>query len=239
MEVLLIGDNEKTAEEISMSLRIRYPGAAITRLDRSIQIPDGIRQFSPDLMILHSVTSGEIAVELIKMIRRYSRVPLLVLGENESGEERAFGLEAGADEYVTRPYNLIEFLARCGAVLRRNNSPVEGRVACFNSLKIHLDTREVFLSGERVKLTPIEYELLAKLARDEGHLVNQDDLLEQVWGPEYRGDSNLLKTYIYRLRKKLEHGNEGPFIINERGFGYRLNKVYITPEMESPVADLL
>ena len=119
MEVLLIGDNEKTAEEISMSLRIRYPGAAITRLDRSIQIPDGIRQFSPDLMILHSVTSGEIAVELIKMIRRYSRVPLLVLGENESGEERAFGLEAGADEYVTRPYNLIEFLARCGAVLRR------------------------------------------------------------------------------------------------------------------------
>ena len=116
---------------------------------------------------------------------------------------------------------------------------MEGRVACFNSLKIHLDTREVFLSGERVKLTPIEYELLAKLARDEGHLVNQDDLLEQVWGPEYRGDSNLLKTYIYRLRKKLEHGNEGPFIINERGFGYRLNKVYITPEMESPVADLL
>ena len=235
MEVLLIGDSEKTADEISMSLRIRYPGAAITRLDRSIQIPDGIRQFSPDLMILHSVSSGETAVELIKAIRRYFRIPLLVLGEKESGEQRAFGLEAGADEYITRPYNLIEFLARCGVVLRRMNSPAEGRIACFNGLKIHLDTREVFLSGERIKLTPIEYELLAKLANDEGHLVNQDDLLEHVWGAEYRGDSNLLKTYIYRLRKKLEHGRESRFIINERGFGYRLNKIYITSEMGSPV----
>jgi len=234
MEVLLIGDSEKTADEISMSLRIRYPGAAITRLDRTVPVPDGIRQYNPDLMILHSVSPGEI-VELIKILRRYFRVPLMVLGENESGEERAFGLEAGADDFITRPYNLIEFLARCGAVLRRMNPGSDGRIASFNSLKIYLDTREVFLSGERVKLTPIEYELLVKLARDEGHLVNQDDLLEHVWGAEYRGDSNLLKTYIYRLRKKLEHGSEGRFIINERGFGYRLNKVSIAPEMESPV----
>ncbi len=236
MEVLLIGDNEKTADEISMSLRIRYPGAVITRRGCSIQIPEGIRQYRPDMIVLHSNSSGKAAVELIKSLRRYFQIPLLVLGENESGEERAFGLEAGADEYIIRPYNLIEFLARCGAVLRRMNSNMEGRIAVFNGLKIYLDTREVFLFGERVKLTPIEYELLAKLARDEGHLVNQDDLLEHVWGAEYRGDSNLLKTYIYRLRKKLEHGTEGRFIVNERGFGYRLNKIYIAPEIESPVA---
>lgn len=235
MEVLLIGDSEKTADEISMSLRIRYPEAAFVRLNRSVQVPDGLRQYTPDLMILHTASSSKITVELIKVIRRYSRIPLFVLGENESGEERAFGLEAGADEYLTRPYNLIEFLARCGAVLRRVKSHPEGRIASFNSLKVHLDTREVFLSGERVKLTPIEYELLAKLARDEGHLVNQDDLLEHVWGAEYRGDSNLLKTYIYRLRKKLEHGSESRFIINERGFGYRLNTVYLAPQLESPV----
>jgi len=235
MEVLLIGDSEKTADEISISLRIRYPDASLIRVNRSVNFPEVIKQHNPDLLILHSISSGESTVELIKVIRGYSPVPLLVLGENESGEERALGLEAGADEYITRPYSLIEFLARCGVVLRRMSLGVENHIACFNDLKIHLDTREVFLSGERVRLTPIEYELLAKLARDEGHLVNQDDLLEHVWGVEYRGDSNLLKTYIYRLRKKLEHGNEGRFIINERGFGYRLNKVSLAPETASPV----
>jgi two-component system KDP operon response regulator KdpE len=235
MEVLLIGDSEKTADEISMSLHIRYPEAAIVRLSPGLQFPDDLRQYRPDLMILHSVSSGKIAVELIKAVRQYSRIPLLVLGENESGEERAFGLEAGADEYITRPYSLIEFLARCGVVMRRASSHPESRIANFNGLKVHIDTREVFLSGKRIKLTPIEYELLAKLAQDEGHLVNQDDLLEHVWGAEYRGDSNLLKTYIYRLRKKLEDGSENRFIINERGFGYRLNFVNLAPEMESPV----
>jgi DNA-binding response OmpR family regulator len=235
MEVLLIGDNEKTADEISMSLRIRYPEAAIVRLSRSEQDSEDLKQYRPDLVILHTVYPGNIAVEFIKAIRRYFQVPLLVLGENESAEERAFGLEAGADEYITRPFSLIEFLARCGAVLRRVTSRPEGRIAGSNGLKVFLDTREVFLTGKRVKLTPIEYELLAKLAQDEGHLVNQDDLLEHVWGAEYRGDSNLLKTYIYRLRKKLEHGSEGSFISNERGFGYRLNTVYLAPEVGSSV----
>jgi len=236
MEVLLIGDNEKTADEISMYLRIRYPEISVIQGTGGNKITDRLRHLSFELIILHSSSSNSDIVNLVKMVRQYTASPLLVLGEGENSEERALVLEAGADEFILRPFSLIEFLARCGAVLRRMGTPLrDGRIVSFDGLEIHLDCREVFLSGARVRLTPIEYEILAKLAQVNGHLVDQDDLLEHVWGTEYRGDANLLKTYIYRLRRKLEIRKGASFIINERGFGYRLARGQLVSELTSPM----
>ena len=146
-----------------------------------------------------------------------------MLGNDETDIDRARGLEAGADDYMVRPFSPIELLSRCNALLRRAKQPVAGAPAVsFGHLTIDLGTRQVSIDGEPVALTPIEYRLLAELARNGGLTVSNDDLLEKVWGVEYRSDLSLVKTYVYRLRTKLRvvHGTD--LIHNERGFGYRL-----------------
>ncbi len=237
MEVLLVGDNEKTADEISMYLRIRYPEVSVIKTAGAMKVADQLMHLHCNLIIVHSITSNAAVVNLVKTVRQLSASPLLVLGEGENSEERALALEAGADEFITKPYSLVEFLARCAAVLRRMGSHHRtGRIVSCDSLEIHLDRREVFLAGARVRLTPIEYQILARLAQVNGHVVDPDDLLEHVWGSEYRGESSLLKTYIYRIRRKLEVQKGANFIVNERGFGYRLAREQLVSELDSPAA---
>ncbi len=139
--------------------------------------------------------------------------------------DRARGLEAGADEYVTKPFSPIELLARVRALLRRTQRigfKREHLLSMGSELAINFSTHEVLVSGKRVKLTPIEYNLLAELVRNEGRVLTHHALLEKVWGSEYTNDPNFVKKYIYRLRSKLEPNASDPqLLLNERGIGYR------------------
>jgi len=137
-------------------------------------------------------------------------------------------LESGADDYITKPFDHIEFLARVKAVLRRTGIPqFSGNAEPFQSskLRIDFDTREVSLSGKKVKLTPIEYNLLQHLAKNAGHVMPHHILLEKVWGEEYTNATDYLKVYIQQLRVKLCDNSCTPkLILTERRVGYKLVK---------------
>ncbi len=225
MKVLIIEGDQQVIRDISFCLEVRYPEVMIISANEATKGIEMIETESPDLVMLDSTLSEANSLDIIGKIREFSDVPLIVLSDVETDLDIARGLEAGADEYVTKPFSPIELLARVWALLRRihGGSPAHERVLTVgNHLTINFNTREVFVSGKRVKLTPIEYNLLAELVRNEGRVLSHHTLLEKVWGSEYTDDPSFLKKYVYRLRQKLESDAQEPqMFITERGIGYR------------------
>ena len=183
---------------------------------------------SPDLVMVDSCLPDIDTLDLVSTIREFSDVPLIILYEAETDMDRAKGLEAGADEYVIKPFSPIELLARVRALLRRTQGlgfKPERLVSIGGELTINFTTREVILSGMRVKLTPVEYHLLSELVRNEGRVLTHRVLLEKVWGSEYTDDFSFVKKYIYRLRSKIEPDASKPqMLLTERGVGYKFVK---------------
>lgn len=225
MRVLLIEDDDKTVRDVCFCLRVRYPEATIATAGTGSAGLSMAETESPDLVLVDSSLPDIDTPSLVKEIREFSDVPLVILSELETDIDIARGLEAGADESIPKPFSPIELLARVKALLRR----VEGQgfrpereVHVGNGLTINFGTQEVFVSGKQVKLTSIEYRLLAQLVRNEGRVLPHAVLLERVWGPEYTGDASFVKKYIYRLRSKLEpNGGRPRMLVSQRGVGYR------------------
>jgi DNA-binding response OmpR family regulator len=162
-----------------------------------------------------------------------SDAPVLMLTARGDEMSKVKGLESGADDYLVKPFSHLELFARIKAVLRRSELP--GPISAAPSfvsgdVAVNFDSREVMVSGETIKLTPTEYKLLYQLVRNAGRVLPFDTLLSKVWGDEYRGDMDYLKTYISRLRKKLSDDPENPhYIITERGVGYRFSRLGAPP----------
>jgi DNA-binding response OmpR family regulator len=225
VRVLLIEGDQQIVDNLSFYLQLRYPQIVVNTAAEEQKAVDLLHQESPDLIFLDSTLPNIDTFCLISKIRQESDVPLLILSDNETDIDRARGLEAGVDEYISRHINPVELLARCQALLRRSNgyNSTAEHTVYIDNLTVNLKTREVMVSGQPVKLTPIEFGLLSELIRNEGRVVTKQDILDRVWGSEYARDSDLIKTYIYRLRSKLASNNDGHHcIFNEHGFGYRL-----------------
>ena len=227
MKVLVIEDNEQIVRDISFCLQVRYPEIFVVSVAEGPKGIEMVETESPDLVMVDSSLPDIDTLDLVSKIREFSDVALIILYEEESDIERARGLEAGADEYVIKPFSPIEFLAKVRALLRR----VQGvafkreRSVSIGELIINFSTHEVFLSGKQVKLTPIEYQLLSELVRNDGRVITHSTLLEKVWGSEYMKDSSFVKKYIYRLRSKLEPNASKPkMLLTERGLGYKFIK---------------
>ena len=225
MKVLVVGDNQQVVRNVSFCLQLRYPEISVVSV---AEVPKGIEMVeteSPDLVMLDSSLPDIDTLDWVSKIREFSDVPLIILCEAETDMDRARGLEAGADEYVTKLFNPIELLARLRALLRRTQGvgfKPEGLFSFGGELTINFTTREVFLSSKRVKLTPIEYHLLSELVKNEGKVLTHSTLLERVWGLEYANDYSFVKKYIYRLRSKLEPDASKPqMLLTERGIGYK------------------
>jgi two-component system KDP operon response regulator KdpE len=225
MKVLLIDDDQNTTKDISFYLQLRYPDAIIISMRKGTKAAQMVGDELPDLVIVDSSLPDIDHLSLVSRIREFSPVPLLVLSEAETDADRARDLEVGADDYVLKPLNPIELLARIGALMRRAQGlgfKAEHIASISNEVSINFTTREVFLSGKRVDLTPTEYELLSELARNMGRVVTHQVILERVWGIESNCDHNSIKKYIYRLRSKLEPNVGKRIFVSERGIGYRL-----------------
>jgi two-component system, OmpR family, KDP operon response regulator KdpE len=227
VKVLIISEENRLTKDTSFSLQIGYPDCAIVNAENGAQGLSLVESDVPDLTIMSSSLPDTDVFKLTSQIRRFSNVPLLVLIEGENEIDRAMVLEAGADDYIARPINPIELIARIHALLRRTNGHDSRQENIFSAgkLAVNFSRREVSVSNNPVKLTPHEYGLLEKLIKNEGRVVTNRVLLETVWGPDYVADNTFIKKYVYRLRTKLEDNPANPsLLLCERGIGYKFVK---------------
>jgi two-component system, OmpR family, KDP operon response regulator KdpE len=176
----------------------------------------------PDAVILDLVLPDGHGTEFARQLRRWSRAPILVLSAVGDEQEKVAALDAGADDYVTKPFGVDELLARLRAALRRA-LPSTDPVLEIGDLVVDLEARSVSVAGRRVALTPHEFELLRFLAQNEGKLLTHRMILREVWGPLYGDESHYLHVYVSQLRRKIEDDPARPkYILTEAGAGYRL-----------------
>jgi len=183
---------------------------------------DAVSVRPPDAIVLDLVLPDGNGVDVATDVRRWSQVPIVVLSAVGDEQEKVRALDAGADDYVTKPFGREELLARIRAVLRRKSDEAEPTVR-VGELEIDLADRCVRRAGEEIHLTPIEFDLLSRLAEHPGRLVTQRQLLQEVWGPGYEDETHYLRVHFAHIRAKLEPDPSNPrYVITEPGIGYRL-----------------
>jgi two-component system KDP operon response regulator KdpE len=183
----------------------------------------------PDVVVLDLGLPDMDGVEVIRGLRGWTRVPILVLSARHSSDEKVEALDAGADDYVTKPFGMDELLARLRAAVRRAEpaGPGEADLTTVETegFTVDLAAKKVNRDGKDVRLTPTEWHLLEVLVRHTGRLVGQKQLLQEVWGPSYGTETNYLRVYMAQLRRKLESDPSHPkHFITEPGMGYRFEK---------------
>jgi len=180
----------------------------------------------PDLVILDLGLPDMEGVEVIKAIRTWSAIPIIILSARSSEQHKIDALDAGADDYLTKPFGFGELLARIRVALRHAIRPMEhiqADIFVTANLKVDLHNRVVTLDDEEVHLTPIQYRLLVVLVKQAGRVLTHQQILKEVWGPSYQENAHYLRIYMSQLRQKLEADPTQPkFLLTESGVGYRL-----------------
>jgi two-component system KDP operon response regulator KdpE len=181
----------------------------------------------PDLVIVDLGLPDMDGVDVIRQLRDWSSIPVIVLSARTREDEKVAALDAGADDYLTKPFSVAELMARIRAHLRRHNRSAAGASetskVCFGDVAVDLEIRMVEREGKPVHLTPIEYRLLVSLLRHAGRVLTHRQLLQEVWGPARTDSAHYLRIYMGHLRQKLERDPAQPeHIITETGVGYRL-----------------
>jgi two-component system KDP operon response regulator KdpE len=218
--VLVVDDEPQILRALELKLR----GAGY-RVDTAATAKDALAAAAmrpPDAVILDLVLPDGRGTDVCRELRGWSSAPIVVLSAVGEEAEKIAALDAGADDYVTKPFSPEELLARLRAALRRA-VPSGEPVLEVGELRIDLDKRAVTMAGRPVSLTPNEYAVLRLLARNEGKLMTHPAILREVWGPAYGEESNYLHVYVSHLRRKLEPDPARPrYLLNEPGVGYRL-----------------
>ncbi|QKF67076.1 two-component system response regulator [Arcobacter venerupis] len=181
---------------------------------------------NPDLLIVDLGLSDGDGKDLIKQIREISKLPIIVLTARHDEKEIVAALDAGADDYITKPFSVNELLARIRANLRRkisDETELNSKFVC-NELELDITSRNILLKGENLKLTPIEYELLKYFMLHTNKTLTHKQILQEVWGTGYQNEMQYLRTYVNTLRKKIEENSTRPkYIKTESGIGYRFS----------------
>ncbi|MCD7102357.1 MtrAB system response regulator MtrA [Pseudoclavibacter sp. 13-3] len=216
--ILAVDDDPDLLEMIEIVLRGR--GWSVDTAKDGPTAVQTCRDRHPDLVLLDVMLPGFDGVEVARRIRAESDVPIVMLTARTDTTDVVAGLAAGADDYVSKPFSPQELVARIEARLRRLPGDVAS-VLRLGALTIDTAAHQVTKNGEIVRLTPLEFDLLAALARQPGVVVSRDQLLEEVWGYHYKADTRLVNVHVQRLRAKIEDDPENPeYVLTVRGIGY-------------------
>jgi two-component system KDP operon response regulator KdpE len=222
--VLVVDDEPQIVRALKVVLR--EAGFESVPAESAAEALDLAAVRPPDAAIVDLVLPDLDGIAVTRTLREWSDMPILVLSAVGEEEQKVRALEAGADDYITKPFGARELVARLQAALRRAARGEEEPRIVAEGLEIDLAARVVRRDGEPIHLTPIEFDLLRALARNRGRLMTHRKLLAEVWGPEYVDDIQPLRTHIARLRAKIEpDGAEGPrYIVTDPGVGYRFSE---------------
>ncbi|MCD6015445.1 MAG: two component transcriptional regulator, winged helix family [Solirubrobacterales bacterium] len=217
--VLVIEDDESIADVLRRTLR--QEGHEVRSSVHGVEALHAAEEFVPDLVILDLGLPGLDGVEVCRRLRADSDVPILILTARSELDDRVEGLDAGADDYLVKPFERQELLARMRALMRRR--PPRGSAALVvGDLRLNPDTHEVTRGERQIELTNREFELLEYLMRNERLVISRERLLEEVWGYDPMALTNTIDVFISNLRRKLEEGNEDRLLHTKRGAGYVL-----------------
>ena len=221
--ILVVDDEPHLVRTLSINLRAR--GYDVEAAGDGRSALQAFHEERPDLVVLDLGLPDLDGVEVLRRLRQVADVPVIVLSARTDSVDKVEALDEGADDYVTKPFGMEELLARVRVALRRQGETSEAAQPPFVTDYFALDftERRAVVGREVVRLTPTEWRLLAVLARTPGHLVAQQELLREVWGPAYGRESNYLRVYANQLRRKLEPDPARPrYLLTEPGHGYRL-----------------
>jgi two-component system KDP operon response regulator KdpE len=221
-QILIVEDDEDTAEVVSTLLN--EAGYDTLAVDRGEIALFQINQNVPDLVLLDLNLPDIHGLEVLKQVRSQSFLPMIVLSGYGRERDKVTALEAGADDYMAKPFSPEELIARVAALLRRIDwTPQPETKVTVRQLELDIPRRQAFIRGQRLHLTPIEYGLLVTIMRKAGQVVTHDELLRVVWGEQYEGDYSVLRVNISRLRQKIEQNPRHPtYIMTVPGQGYRM-----------------
>jgi two-component system KDP operon response regulator KdpE len=222
--ILVVDDEPRIIGFIRMNLELE--GHQVIEAHSGLEALEAVRTKLPDIVLLDVMMPELDGFETLRMLREFSNIPVIMLTAKGEENDRVYGLELGADDYITKPFGPRELSSRIKAVLRRANmpssSPEEAVLKIDDRLSVDFNRREVIVNGESIKLRPTEYRLLYHLIENAGWTVPHDQLLAKVWGYEYRDEAHYVRLYVNYLREKIEEDPSHPkYILTERGVGYR------------------
>lgn len=225
MRVLIIEDDREIVEAISLAFQIRWPEAKVTSTRLGEKGVELVESQAPDIVILDLGLPDINGFEVLRQIRFFSQVPTIILTVRADEADIVKGLEWGADDYITKPFRQLEFLARVKALIRRQ-SPADDEILVSGPLRLDATTGQLYHDGREIALTITESHILSHLMRNAGHVVTHSSLAEAVWGDDYPGAADSLKVHIRRLREKIEAAPSQPrLILTKVGVGYFLAKL--------------
>lgn len=230
MRILVVDDEPDVVESVRLGFTLQWREVEVLGAPDGETALDIVERAHPDIVLLDVGLPDKDGFAVLRELRTFSDVPVVMLTARDDAMDKVKGLELGSDDYVTKPFNHLELMARVRAVLRRLNMPAPAsRAPSFRSgdLEVDFATQEARLRGERLELTPTEYKVLYHLIRNAGHVLQHGTLLAKVWGREYVDEVDYIRVYIRRLREKLGDDPDHPrYIATERRLGYR----FLPPE---------
>jgi two-component system KDP operon response regulator KdpE len=224
MKILIADDDPQILRALKVTLRAR--GYEIVTADDGAEALELAAAQHPDLVMLDLGMPGLDGVEVIQGLRGWTQVPILVVSGRTDAADKVDALDAGADDYVTKPFAIDEILARIRALTRRVVSPGDEPIVTFGAVSVDFSAKQILRrrgkKSENVRLTPTEWRILELLIHSPGKLITREDLLTQVWGPHHTKDTGYLRLYFAQLRKKLEPVPSEPrYLVTVPGMGYR------------------
>jgi len=223
VRLLIVDDAPEVVESVQLDFMLMWPGAEVLSAGDGQTGMEMLSRETFDLVLLDIGLPDEDGFTVLERIRETSNIPVVMLTARDATEEKIRGLQMGADDYITKPFNHRELIERVRAVLRRVElTRSSGPTVRYEDFEMDFQKQEVRVGGKPVHLTPTEYNVLHHLVQHQGLVQGHETLLKQVWGPEYRDEVEYLRVYVRRIREKLGDDPDRPrYIATVRGYGYR------------------